>query len=123
MASLTLAILLPLLATAQLSPTTPFNPPPASSGTVPANGTSPNAQWSSLLGNALWFYEAQRAGEKVEGSRVEWRNSSVLDDGRDNGVDLSRGYFDAGDYSKQHFPLTWVSATIQMWSDGRRRDG
>ncbi|KAI5451882.1 hypothetical protein NCC49_001184 [Naganishia albida] len=105
-------LFLPLLATAQLTPSVTFNPPPATSGTVSANGTSPNPQWSSLLGNALWFYEAQRAGEKVEQSRVAWRNSSVLDDGRDYGVDLSRGYFDAGDYSKQHFPLTWTAFSV-----------
>ncbi|KAJ9110591.1 hypothetical protein QFC22_006709 [Naganishia vaughanmartiniae] len=113
MSSLRLPIILLSLATsAQLTPSQTFTPPPASSGAVSTNGTSPNTQWSNVLGNAIWFYEAQRSGELPSSNRVSWRNTSALNDGSDHGVDLSKGYYDAGDYSKQLFPLTWTLFSV-----------
>ncbi|KAJ9097153.1 hypothetical protein QFC21_004822 [Naganishia friedmannii] len=110
MSSLRLPVLLSLFlaASAQLTPSQTYTPPPASSGAVSSNGTSPNTQWSNVLGNAIYFYEAQRSGELPSTNRVSWRNTSATNDGRDYGVDLSKGYYDAGDYSKQLFPLTWA---------------
>lgn len=51
---------------------------------------------SNLLGNLLWFYEAQRSGRLPSDNRVAWRNDSALNDGLDYGVDLTGGYYDAG---------------------------
>lgn len=76
-----------------------FNPPLATSGTSASNGTSPNPQWATVLGNSLWFYEAQRSGQLPADNRVSWRNSSELDDGSEVGLDLAGGYYDAGDVS------------------------
>lgn len=105
--------LIPLLAIpvawAQLTPTVVYNPPPASSGAVNTNGSEPNTQYSNLLGNALYFYEAQRTGQLPADNRVAWRNNSVPNDGSDWGIDLTRGYFDAGDYSIDAFNLAGVS--------------
>jgi len=83
---------------AQLSlPSSPFIPPPASSGANPsAQNSVPNPQWSTLLGNLLYFYEAQRSGRLPNTKRVSWRNDSALNDGSDVGLDLSGGYYDAG---------------------------
>lgn len=104
-----LASLLPGLVNAQLPlPKPPFLPPDASAGAQPSSG-SPNPQWATLLGNLLYFYEAQRSGNLPSDNRVSWRNSSALNDGRDVGLDLTGGYYDAGDYIKATFPL---SATI-----------
>lgn len=33
------------------------------------------------------------------GNRVDWRNDSALEDGSDYGLDLSGGWYDAGDVS------------------------
>jgi endoglucanase len=64
--------------------------------------TSPNPQWAAVLGDALFFYDAQRSGNLSAGSypnRVDWRNDSALEDGRDYGLDLTGGWYDAGDVS------------------------
>jgi endoglucanase len=83
---------------AQLSlPSPPFLPPSAASGAQPSTQSSiPNLQWSTLLGNLLYFYEAQRSGHLLTTNRVSWRNDSALNDGSDVGLDLSGGYYDAG---------------------------
>ena len=83
---------------AQLSlPSPPFLPPSAASGAQPSTqGSIPNSQWSTLLGNLLYFYEAQRSGHLPATNRVSWRNDSALNDGSDVGLDLSGGYYDAG---------------------------
>src|SRR5688572_2314155 len=77
-------------ALAQLSlPNPPFLPPNPSSGANRTSGSSPNPQWNTLLGNLLYFYEAQRSGSLPSSNRVTWRNSSLADDGNDAGIDLS----------------------------------
>lgn len=83
---------------AQLSlPSSPWLPPNASSGAQPSSADStPNPQWSALLGNLIYFYEAQRSGTLPSTNRVSWRNSSAVNDGEDVGLDLSGGYYDAG---------------------------
>ncbi len=91
-----IALVLPL-AWAQLPlPDTPYTPPDASHGTQVTNGSTPNAQWSTLVGNLLYFYDEQRSGKLPLNERVPWRNDSALDDGKDVGLDLTGGYYDAG---------------------------
>lgn len=107
--ALALCALYNTVAQAQLTPTNIYQPPDLDSGSTVTNGTRPNEQYSNLLGNALWFYEAQRTGRLPDSNRVEWRNDSVLEDGSDLGIDLTRGYFDAGDYSINSFNLAGVS--------------
>lgn len=95
-----LLALLPLAA-AQLTPNPTWTPPDKSQGTVASSG-SPNAQWATVLGNSLYFYDAQRSGNLSDGAygnRVEWRNDSTLTDGSDYGLDLTGGWFDAGNVS------------------------
>jgi hypothetical protein len=85
----------------QIQPDPPFSPPPATSGTAASQRSAGvNTQWSNLLGDALYFYDIQRSGRLPEDFRVSWRNDSVLDDGSDVGIDLSGGFFDAGNYIK-----------------------
>ena len=40
------------------------------------------------------FYEAQVSGVKPAWNRMEWRGDSALDDGDDNGLDLTGGWYD-----------------------------
>jgi len=100
-ASLSLAALLLLRAAgvvAQLAlPSQPFLPPSPDFGATPSTGSSlPNPHWSTLLGNGLFFYEAQRSGRLPTTNRVSWRNDSCINDGQDVNLDLSGGYYDAG---------------------------
>ncbi|KAI0751507.1 Six-hairpin glycosidase [Daedaleopsis nitida] len=105
-----LAAALPLSLFALPSP--PWTPPDASTGTQSANDTSPNSQWSTFLGNLLYFYDEQRSGKLPENERVPWRNSSALDDGKDVGLDLTGGYYDAGDYVKYTYPLSFTLMSV-----------
>ncbi|KAI0306950.1 family 9 glycosyl hydrolase [Multifurca ochricompacta] len=96
-----------------LLPSPAFLPPPASSGTRAYNqDTIPNSQWSTLLGNLLYFYEAQRSGHLPNTNRVSWRNDSAVNDGSDVHLDLTGGYYDAGDYIKCTFPLSFSIMSI-----------
>ncbi|SNX84049.1 probable Family 9 glycosyl hydrolase [Melanopsichium pennsylvanicum] len=103
---------------AQISPEQIYQPPAASFGAVSqssnlTNGVNP--QYADLLGNALWFYEAQRSGVLPADNRVPWRNSSCENDGSLNNTDLSGGYYDAGDYIKATYPFCWTMTSI-AWS-------
>ncbi|EIW82439.1 glycoside hydrolase family 9 protein [Coniophora puteana RWD-64-598 SS2] len=115
---LSLAVLLPVLAGSALAqvplPNPQWQPQNASAGAVPSPyGTSqPNPQWSNLLGDLLWFYEAQRSGNLPSTNRVSWRNNSATSDGSDVNLDLTGGYYDAGDYIKCTFPLSFVLMSI-----------
>ncbi|KAK7695540.1 hypothetical protein QCA50_000176 [Cerrena zonata] len=64
------------------------------------------------MGNLLFFYEAQRSGKLPSNKRVPWRNDSAVEDGRDTGLDLSGGYYDAGDYVKYTFPLSFTLMSV-----------
>ena len=70
---------------------------------------------NELLHKSILFYEAQRAGELPKSNRIPWRGDSTMRDGCDIGVDLSKGWFDAGDYVKFTFPAAYT-ATMLSWS-------
>ena len=70
---------------------------------------------NEVLHKSILFYEAQRAGKLPETNRVPWRGDSVMTDGCDIGVDLSGGWFDAGDHVKYTFPAAFT-ATMLAWS-------
>lgn len=90
--------LTPVQILAQLTPSPTYSPPSPTAGLEKSSST-PNAQWANVLGNSLYFYDAQRSGrlnQGTYGNRVAWRNDSALQDGEDYGVDLSGGFYDAG---------------------------
>ncbi|KAF8937973.1 hypothetical protein BGZ47_008778 [Haplosporangium gracile] len=72
----------------------------------------PDQEYVRLLDVTLLFYEAQRSGRLPSDQRVKWRNDSALLDGKDAGIDLTGGYYDAGDYLKFIFPLTFSLTEI-----------
>ncbi|KAG0309040.1 hypothetical protein BGZ98_005545 [Dissophora globulifera] len=82
----------------------------------------PDPEYVRLLDYTLLFYEAQRSGKLPANQRVQWRKDSALDDGKDSGVDLSGGYYDAGDYLKFIFPLTFAM-TQTCWGGVEFWDG
>jgi hypothetical protein len=71
---------------------------------------------------SLLFYECQRSGPLPKTNRIYWRHDSMLDAGADNGVDLTGGYYDAGDNVKFNFPQAFT-ITILAWSGITFADG
>jgi len=71
---------------------------------------------------SLLFYEAQRSGPLPASNRIYWRKDSMIDAGADNGVDLTGGYYDAGDNVKFNFPqagaLSLLAFSAYKWQDG-----
>ncbi|HYX32556.1 MAG TPA: glycoside hydrolase family 9 protein [Oligoflexus sp.] len=75
--------------------------------------SAPN--YGEVLQKSLYFYEAQMAGPLPEGHRVPWRGPAAMKDGFAEGVDLTGGFFDAGDHVKFGLPMTYT-ASILAWS-------
>ena len=75
---------------------------------------------AEALQKAIYFYEAQRSGRlPASGSRpgqnrVPWRGDSGLSDGADHRVDLTGGWYDAGDHVKFGFPMA-SAVTMLAW--------
>ena len=76
--------------------------------------TSPPLNFGEALQKSIYFYEAQQAGVLPSWNRVPWRGDSVLNDGSDVGLDLSGGWFDAGDHVKFGFPMA-STVTMLAW--------
>src|SRR6187402_3486175 len=70
--------------------------------------------YAEALQKSIFFYEAQRSGALPANNRVNWRGDSALDDGKDVSVDLTGGWYDAGDHVKFGFPMAF-SATMLAW--------
>ena len=76
---------------------------------------------------SLLFYEAQRSGPLPDNNRIYWRHDSMLDAGSDVGVDLTGGYYDAGDNCKFNFPgagaLTLIAWSAIEFKEGYEKAG
>lgn len=88
---------------------TPPSPPNFS---PPDDGGDYN--YGESLQKSLLFIEAQRSGDLPEENRIAWRDDSALNDGANVGVDLSGGYYDAGDHVKFGLPMA-SSITLLSW--------
>ncbi|HEX6353017.1 glycoside hydrolase family 9 protein [Actinophytocola sp.] len=92
---------------------------------APAGATTaaaaPAYNYGEALQKAIWFYDAQRSGVVSANNRVGWRGSSGLNDGRDVGLDLTGGFYDAGDHVKFGLPFS-ASMTMLAWGAIEERD-
>jgi len=71
--------------------------------------------YGEALQKSVLFYELQRSGPLPEQTRCNWRGDSGLTDGADNGVDLTGGWYDAGDNVKFNLPMAYTAAMLG-WS-------
>ena len=71
--------------------------------------------YGEALQKSLLFYELQRSGDIPEETRCNWRGDSSLKDGSDVGLDLTGGWYDAGDNVKFNLPMAY-SAAMLGWS-------
>lgn len=67
--------------------------------------------YEGALGKSVLFYEAQRSGADQSG-RIPWRGPATLNDGADVGMDLSGGWYDAGDHVKFGLPMSYSAAVL-----------
>ncbi|NLP13870.1 MAG: endoglucanase [Clostridium sp.] len=77
--------------------------------------------YGEALQKAIMFYEFQRSGKLPENTRNNWRGDSGLNDGADVGLDLTGGWYDAGDHVKFNLPMAY-SVTMLAWSVYESRD-
>ncbi len=72
--------------------------------------------FGEALQKAIFFYDCQRSGKLDKSKlRMNWRGDSGLNDGKDSGVDLTGGWYDAGDNVKFGLPMAY-SAAMLGWS-------
>nr|GLL18013.1 endoglucanase 12 [Ipomoea trifida] len=78
----------------------------------------PPDNYSVALHKALLFFNAQKSGKLPKNNGIPWRRDSGLDDGSkltDVKGGLIGGYYDAGDNTKFHFPMSFAM-TMLSWS-------
>nr|WP_239313474.1 glycoside hydrolase family 9 protein [Plantactinospora mayteni] len=99
---------------------------PATAGPPPAAGAAlaaaPAFNYAEALQKSLYFYEAQQSGPLPDWNRVSWRGDSALTDGSDVRLDLTGGWYDAGDHVKFGFPMAF-STTMLAWGAVEYRSG
>ncbi|MBP5492154.1 MAG: glycoside hydrolase family 9 protein [Clostridiales bacterium] len=98
----------------------PADPSSYAAGTINGDGVEgiPGTgayNYGEALQKSLMFYELQRSGDLPEYTRCNWRGDSCLLDGSDAGLDLTGGWFDAGDNVKFNLPMAY-SAAMLGWS-------
>lgn len=71
--------------------------------------------YTEALTKSILFFEGQRSGYLPQDQRMSWRGHSGLSDGWEMNVDLTGGYYDAGDNVKFNFPMAFTT-TLLAWS-------
>lgn len=101
-----------LLATAFVVGPLPSSTARAATRAASADTTTFN--YGDALAKAIYFYEEQSSGIKPSWNRVSWIGNSATTDGSDHGLDLSGGWYDAGDHVKFGLPMAY-SVTMLDW--------
>ncbi len=90
---------------------------PLASPLAPVVRAAPGTyNYAEALQKTMYFYEIQRSGNVTSANtRVAWRGPSHLNDGSADGVDLSGGWYDAGDYVKWNASMAFAGSAL-AWS-------
>ncbi|XP_052188641.1 endoglucanase 9-like [Diospyros lotus] len=81
------------------------------------HGQANPINYREALAKSILFFQGQRSGTVPRGQQqqqITWRSSSGLSDGRLAQVDLTGGYYDAGDNVKFNFPMAFTT-TMLSW--------
>lgn len=89
--------------------------------TTATSNAAPTFNYGEALQKSIMFYEFQRSGKLPENNRINWRGDSALTDGADVGVDLTGGWYDAGDHVKFNLPMAYTVSMLS-WSVYEARD-
>ncbi|KAH9693310.1 Endoglucanase 10 [Citrus sinensis] len=81
---------------------------------VPGPPGAVEKKYAEALKVAMQFFDVQKSGKLVN-NKISWRGDSALKDGRDMGLDLTKGMYDAGDHMKFGFPMAFT-ATVLSWA-------
>ena len=72
--------------------------------------------YKEVVSKSILFYAAQRSGRLPDNNKVHWRGNSALYDKATSlnktEVDLTGGYYDAGDFLKLGFPMAFSMTTL-----------
>ncbi|MFP4101640.1 glycoside hydrolase family 9 protein [Coleofasciculus sp.] len=83
--------------------------------------------YGEALQKSILFYYAQRSGDLPDTNPLPWRGDSALNDGSDVGLDLTGGYYDAGDHVKFGLPgassLTMLGWGAVEYQDAYQQSG
>ncbi|KAK1288561.1 Endoglucanase 3 [Acorus calamus] len=71
--------------------------------------------YTDALAKSILYFQGQRSGRLPPDQRIKWRSHSGLTDGSLAQVDLTGGYYDAGDNVKFNFPMAFTT-TMLSWS-------
>ena len=82
--------------------------------TKAATADTTTFNYGDALAKAIYFYEEQSSGTKPSWNRVSWIGNSATTDGSDHSLDLSGGWYDAGDHVKFGLPMAY-SVTMLDW--------
>lgn len=75
-----------------------------------------NYDYSTALKYSLYFFDANKCGpEAGVNNYYDWRSACHVEDGSEEGLDLTGGYHDAGDHVKFLLPQAYAASTL-AWS-------
>ncbi|XXG39456.1 hypothetical protein AAC387_Pa01g0412 [Persea americana] len=77
--------------------------------------TSSHPDYHDALVKSIIFFEGQRSGKIPSNQTITWRSDAGLTDGKTDNVDLTGGYYDAGDNVKFGLPMAFTT-TMLSWS-------
>ncbi|XP_048748294.1 uncharacterized protein LOC125660495 [Ostrea edulis] len=92
------------------------------SGASCGSAKSTKYNYGQALGLSILFYDAQRSGKMPANNPIPWRHDSAMNDHGDGGVDLTGGWYDAGDHVKFNLPMAF-SAHVLAYGLNRWKDG
>jgi hypothetical protein len=72
----------------------------------------PFYNYGEALQKAILFYKAQRSGDLPDNFILPYRGDSCMTDGADVGLDLTGGWYDAGDHVKFGLPMAYAAAQL-----------
>ncbi|MEM6631135.1 MAG: glycoside hydrolase family 9 protein [Bacteroidota bacterium] len=94
---------------------------------IPTFGQDASYNYAEVLQQSMFFYEVQRSGILPTTNRVTWRGNSAEGDGQEVGIDLTGGWYDAGDHVKFGFPMAFSSTALALggieYEDGYKQSG